>query len=235
MKYEESEAFLVGNYFHTYMEGPAAHEEFCKEHFDSIFKTKTTKSRGFEVIGKYAPFEKADKMLAVAEGDPLIRSFMDMPGRDEEIMTGKLFGVPWRIRVDKYIPEGRTIIDWKTCASVTELKWDPGLREKVTFIDSYGYMFRAAVYSEVEKQVSGECSDPNFIIVAISKQDYPDKEVLLLNHRKRYDYELEQLRRRLGHSLSCSRRDKKGITDIYKGKRNKKPSSTVQYRGRLFD
>lgn len=194
---EPSEAFLVGNYFHSYFEGADAHKQFCNENFDRIFKTKTTKAAGTVTTGKYAPFERADKMIAVATGDPLIKSLVDMPGENEVIMTGHLFGVPWRIRVDKYVPAGRLMIDYKTVANIGELKWSDAQREKVTFIDAYGYMMRAAVYSEIEKQLSGSDTDPHFIIIAVSKQDYPDKEVLELNHRQRYDYELEQIRERL--------------------------------------
>ena len=194
---EPKEAFLVGNYFHTHFEGEQAHEEFCAENFDKIYKTKTTKALGTVVTGKYAPFEQADKMIAVAERDPLIKALIDLPGQNELAMTGILFGVPWRIRVDKYVPDGRLIIDYKTVANINELRWSDEYREKVTFIDSYGYMMRAAVYSEIEKQYAGAESDPHFIIVAISKQDYPDKDVLELNHRQRYDYELEQIKERL--------------------------------------
>lgn len=194
---EPKEAFLVGNYFHTHFEGPEAHEQFCQENFDKIFKTKTTKALGTVITGKYAPFEQADKMIEVAERDPLIKSLVDMPGENEKIMSGVLFGVPWRIRVDKYVPDGRLVIDYKTVANINELKWSDALHEKVTFIDAYGYMMRAAVYSEIEKQYAGAASDPHFIIIAISKQDYPDKDVLELNHRQRYDYELEQIKERL--------------------------------------
>ena len=196
---EPKEAFLVGNYFHTHFEGPEAHEQFCQENFDSIFKTKTTKAQGTVITGKYAPFEQADKMIVVAEKDPLIKSLLDLPGENEMIMHGQLFGVPWRIRVDKYVPDGRLVIDYKTVANINELKWSNELREKVTFIDAYGYMMRAAVYSEIEKQYAGESTDPHFIIIAISKQDYPDKDVLELNHRQRYDYELEQIKERIQH------------------------------------
>lgn len=194
---EPKEAFLVGNYFHTHFEGLEAHEQFCQENFDKIFKTKTTKAQGTVITGKYAPFEQADKMIEVAERDPLIKSLVDMPGENEKIMSGVLFGVPWRIRVDKYVPDGRLVIDYKTVANINELKWSDALHEKVTFIDAYGYMMRAAVYSEIEKQYAGAASDPHFIIIAISKQDYPDKDVLELNHRQRYDYELEQIKERL--------------------------------------
>lgn len=184
------EAFNVGNYFHTYFEGAEAHAQFIAEHEDEIFKKRPQGA-------KYAPYQKADEMITTAANDPLIRSFIDMPGENERIMTGEIYGVPWRIRLDKYVSDGRLIIDWKTCANIGELKWNDALREKVTFIDNYGYQMRAAVYAEIEKQNSGEQNDPHFIIVAISKQDPPDKEVLSLNHRQRWDYELEQIKERL--------------------------------------
>lgn len=199
----DKEAFLVGNYFHTFFEGPEAHEQFVREHFDKIFKTKVIKGKKGEpdqtvVTGKYAPYEQADKMIEVAQNDPLIRSLIELPGENEKIMTGELWGVPWRIRLDKYVPDGRMIIDWKTVANISELKWSEALHEKVTFIDAYGYMMRAAVYTEIEKQNAHSSEDAPFIIVAISKQDPPDKEALYLNHRQRYDYELEQIKKRLG-------------------------------------
>lgn len=199
---EEKEAFLVGNYFHTHFESPEAHAQFCEEHFDKIYKTKRIKGKGGEpdqvvVIGKYAPYEQADKMIAVAEADPLIRSLLDMDGENEKIMVGNIGGVPWRIRLDKYVSAGRMIIDYKTVANIAELKWSDTLHEKVTFIDAYGYMMRAAVYTEIEKQNVGSPDDAHFIIIAISKQDVPDKEILSLNHRQRYDYELEQIKKRL--------------------------------------
>lgn len=199
----DKEAFLVGNYFHTFFEGPEAHAQFIREHFDKIFKTKVIKGKKGEpdqtvVTGKYAPYEQADKMIEVAQNDPLIRSLIDLPGENEKIMTGELWGVPWRIRLDKYVPDGRMIIDWKTVANISELKWSEAMHEKATFIDAYGYMMRAAVYTEIEKQNAHSSEDAPFIIVAISKQDYPDKEALYLNHRQRYDYELEQIKKRLG-------------------------------------
>ena len=199
---EPTEALIVGNYFHTYFESPEAHMQFCNENFYSIYKTKTvtnklTKEKETVVTGKYAAFERADKMIAVALHDELISAIIALDGENEKIMTGNLFGVPWRIRLDKYVKDGRMIIDYKTCASISELKWSDEMHEKVTFIDAYGYMMRAAVYSEIEKQNSRSEKDPEFLIIAISKQDYPDKEILRLNHRSRYDWELEKIKERL--------------------------------------
>lgn len=198
----EKEAFLVGNYFHTFFEGPEAHEQFCKENFGKIFKTKVIKGKKGEpdqevITGKYAAFDQADKMIEAAMKDPFIRSLVELEGENEKIFTGELFGVPWRIRVDKYVPVGRLVIDYKTVANINELKWSEVYHEKVSFIDAYGYMRRAAVYSEIEKQNAGSDKDPMFIIIAISKQDPPDKEALSLNSRQRYDYELETVAKNL--------------------------------------
>lgn len=194
---KDTEALLVGNYFHTQMESDEAHEQYCREHLEDIYKTKTTKAGELVITGKRAPYTKADEMLAVAHNDELIQSLIDMPGENEVIMTGSLFGVPWRVRLDKYVSAGRLIIDWKTCASISELRWSAAEHAKVSFIRANGYMMRAAVYAEIEKQNANANTDPNFLIVAISKQDPPDKDVFMLNHRQAWDYELEQIKERL--------------------------------------
>lgn len=198
---EESEAFLVGNYIHSFFESPEAHEQFCEEHFADVFKTKEKKGV-LEITGKYAPYAQADVMINAILLDDLCMSFVDMPGENEKIITGTLFGVPWKIRLDKYIPDGRMIIDYKTCKSIYETNWNPYTRQRETFVETYGYMRRAAVYSEIEKQWSGQTTDPPFILICVSKEDPPDKECIGLNHRVRYDMELEFIRERLPHIMA---------------------------------
>lgn len=198
----DSEALIVGNYFHTAMESPEAHRQFCKEHFDEIYKSKIDRKSGEVIVtGKYAPYEKADKMLEVCHSDPLIKTLIDMPGENEVIMTGELFGVKWRVRMDKYNPENRIIIDWKTCADVNKTEYNPILGERESFVEALGYLMRAAVYTEIEKQHTGNTEDASFVIVAVSKQDPPDKAALLLNHRQRYDYELEQIQKHMARII----------------------------------
>ena len=103
------------------------------------------------------------------------------------------------------------IIDYKTVANIRETKYDPEKGGRVTFVEGYGYIFRAAVYSMIECQnvtgetfstlynrlKSGELSLPNFVLICISKQDYPDKELVRLNHKQAYIYELEAMKDRL--------------------------------------
>jgi CRISPR/Cas system-associated endonuclease/helicase Cas3 len=114
---------------------------------------------------------------------------------------GELFGVKWRVRIDKYNPQNRIIIDWKTCADINKTEYNPILGERESFVEALGYLMRAAVYTEIEKQHTGNTEDANFVIVAVSKQDPPDKAALLLNHRQRYDYELEQIQKHMARII----------------------------------
>ena len=197
---EPSEAFIVGNYFHSYFEGEESHRDFCRRHELDIYKSKTDKKTGEVAVSneKYAPYERADSMINTIRRDRFIRQFIEMQGEHEVVMTGTLFGVPWRVRIDKYVPEfrgSRLILDWKTAANLYETKYNPETQERETFVDYYGYSMRAAVYAEIEKQHTGNETDAQFIIIAVSKQEYPDKEVLSLNNRQRWDYELEQIQK----------------------------------------
>ncbi len=199
-KGKDTEAFLVGNYFHSYMESPEAHEQFCEEHFDAIFKTRIDKKTGEIIItGKYAPYIKADEMIERCMKNELVRRFYDWNGEVEKIVTGELFGVPWRIRMDKYFHDRNIILDWKTTQNIRELKYNPETRQRETFCELHGYLFRAAVYAEIVKQNTGQSYDPQFIIVAVSKQDFPDLAVLSLNHRSEWDYQLEQVKQHIQH------------------------------------
>lgn len=192
----ETDAFFWGKYFHSWFESKEAFDDFCNkpENFSKIYKTKTTKSRGTEVTGKYAGAEKMDKMIDAAESDPAIKKFIEMPGENEVSMYGKLFGkYPWRIRIDKFIPDRNLIIDWKTVADIREMQYNAQLGRRATFIDNYNYMFRAAVYSEIFKEFTNTDKLPFFLLVCISKQDPPDKELIKLTHPQRYELELEKV------------------------------------------
>ena len=196
---EETEALLVGRYFHSWFEGAMEYQKFCDENFDKIYKTKETKARGLEIIGKYKPFEVADQMIATANNDPNIKRLIDMPGENEVMMHGKLFGMyPWKIRLDKHFPDQMMIIDWKTVANIQETLWSTRERAHVSFVENFNYMMRAAVYIEIYKQFTSRTTDPVFMLVCLSKQDPPDKEMILLNHRQRLDLELEKVQERVG-------------------------------------
>lgn len=230
-KSKPSEAFLVGNFFHSYFEGKDAHEKFCEENFEDIYtqssinkfiKAKATQKLIEDEGGKVdrppetllvlkSPFEKALEMIKVVKTDPLMQQFLDMDGKNEMFMVGNIFATKWRMKMDKYVPDLRFIIDYKTVANIWETSYNPIKKERETFVQTYGYIFRAAVYSMIEVQntlgldfdeaykqlENGDLDLANFFLLCVSKQDYPDKEVLRLNNAKEYFYELEVIKNNL--------------------------------------
>ena len=197
---QKSEALLVGNYFHTALESDEAHEQFCNENEEQIYKLKLDKASGELMrVGKYAPYQKADDMIQAVLKDPLIQELILMDGENEVIMTGSLFEMNWKIRLDKYVQEKRLIIDWKTAADLTKTEYNPATGERESFMEALGYLMRAAIYTEIEKQYAGKGDDANFVIVAVSKQEPPDKGAYLLNHRQRYDFELSEVEKNMAN------------------------------------
>jgi len=194
-----SKAFVLGNYFHTYFESQEAHDEFIKDHAEDLF-TKTSITPKVLKSGivkiptpvKLADTKKIDTMIRTVMNDDLMRRFIEMPGENEKIMTGTLFGVPWKMRMDKVVPG--IIIDYKTCASIWETSYDPEQQRRVTFVEKYGYTKRAAVYREIYKQNMGEY--PLFLLLCVSKEDPPDKEPILVSNEQVLQYELSKIQDR---------------------------------------
>jgi hypothetical protein len=249
---KETDALIVGKYFHAYFEGKEEFEEFKQANFDEIFKTKTDKKSGEVIItGKYAKFEAADIMIQTAENDPKIQELIAFKGENEKVMEGKLFGIyPWKIRLDKYVSDPfRLIIDWKTVADIWKNDYNIKTGQRESFVVNYGYLMRAAVYTEIEKQFTGKDTDAPFWLVCISKQDPPDKEIINLSHRQALDFQLEEMRenmlkisaikkgvlrpKRCGHCEYC--RMTKRITDVIDywkldpGHRNQAEEDYVSY------
>lgn len=191
---EEPKAFALGKYFHSALESDAAFEKFCEEHFTDIFKTRELKSGEIKVSGKYADYELIDRMLECAKNDPVIGRYIAAEGENEVTYTGKLFGkYPWKVRLDKYIPAQNLILDWKTLSDIYETKYDEKRHERVPFTLAYGYYRRAAVYMEIFKKATRKKKDPLFFLVCVSKQDPPDRAVIMMNERQQLDLELDEM------------------------------------------
>lgn len=201
-----SDALIQGNYFHSFMENAAAHEAFCMEHFADVYKTTTNKKTGEATItGKYAPYVKLDEMLKITLAQPIVQALLAKRGENEKFMTGIIGGLPWRMKMDRYC-EGRIILDWKTSADIRSTKYNPLTGQREIFLQEYGYLMRAAVYGEIERQVTKSATFPSFIIVAITKQNPPDKEAILLNDDPVWNRELVEV----GEKLPRIQRIKEG-------------------------
>lgn len=161
---ESSTALLVGSYVDSYFEGTLA--SFREQH-PEIFKRDG---------GLKAEYVKADEMITRAKADPV---FMDyMKGRKQVIKTGKIGGLPFKIKMDVY-RKGERIVDLKTAKDMKPIG-------RATFADYWEWPLQMAIYQAVEGHRL-----PCFLAV-ITKEDPPDIAVIEIPQQT-LDQELERL------------------------------------------
>jgi hypothetical protein len=165
-KYEglKSEALLLGSYLHEWAEKRNT-DQFKKEHpemFSSVGKTKGQLKSNYKI---------ADNMINALKNDSICMNFLN--GEKEVIVTGELFGVKWKAKVDCLNLEKGFFSDLKTTRELHK-RYD-GL----TFIEYYGYVEQMAVYRELIKQQFGKDLIP--YIVAVEKKDNPLKAIIRID------------------------------------------------------
>lgn len=162
---EPSKAMLLGSYVDCLLLEPDKKDAFIAKHPEMFRKDGEL----------YADYKIADEMLKIAKGD---KEFMKaLNGKKQEIMTGEIFGVPFRIKVD-VLGENK-ITDLKTCASITGTEYNPvsGVREN--FMELYDYDLQGAIYQEIVRQNTGKKLP--FFLACISKEKVPDHEVIWID------------------------------------------------------
>ena len=85
---------MVGSYVDRYFEGTL--DAFKSEHTEMFKKDGNLK----------AEYVKADALIQRAERDELFMKYMS--GEKQVIMTAELYGTPWKIKMDSYIPVSYT-------------------------------------------------------------------------------------------------------------------------------
>lgn len=156
---------LVGNYLHSYFESPEAHRRFIESHKKELYRY------GNPEKGIKQEFKKADEMIHTLENDPNFKRLYQ--GDKEVIVTGELFGVKWRGKIDCLNLDRHLFLDLKTVDDIHKKHWSEAEHQYVSFAEARGYDMQMAVYQELIKQTFGVECEP--LIIAVSKQDVPDK------------------------------------------------------------
>jgi len=178
---ETSDAFLVGSYVHAWNEG--SRREFIAEHPEMFTKAGDLK----------ANFKTADLMIATLEADPLAMYMLQ--GEKERIFTAEFTGVLWKVMTDVHNKERRRMAELKTTKSIIETTWSQEHGGRVSFVEQYNYLLQAALYTEIERRANGRQEGDwlEYYMVAVSKDNVPDKEVIDLRDPDRYLVELAQV------------------------------------------
>lgn len=148
-------ALLIGSYVDAYFEG--ALDTFRVEHPELYKRDGLLK----------AEYQHAEAMIDRAKRDPV---FMDyMRGDKQRIITGDIDGVPFKAKLDVYLP-GERIVDLKTVRDF-DPKYKPG-SGLVSFVECWGYDLQMAIYQLLEGHAL-----PTYI-AAITKEPSPDIAVI---------------------------------------------------------
>lgn len=159
---------LVGNYLHSYFESSEAHQAFLDEHPEELFKY------GNPEKGLKSDFIKANKMITALDEDEKFRALYQ--GNKEVPVEGELFGVQWKGKIDCLDLDRHIFLDLKTVDDIHKKHWSEEQHAYVSFAEARGYDMQMAIYQELIKQTFGVVCVP--YIIAVSKQDIPDKAVL---------------------------------------------------------
>ncbi|MBD8916760.1 MAG: hypothetical protein EGR90_00040 [Lachnospiraceae bacterium] len=157
---EKSTALLQGSYVDAHFEGTL--DIFRAQHPELFTKTGTLK----------AEYKKAENVINRIERDNYFMAHM--AGQSQVIMTAELFGVKWKIKMDKYFPD-KLIVDLKVMESLGKRFYSADFGN-MDFIRNWGYDLQGAVYQKVVEINTGKKLP--FKIAAASKEEYPDIEII---------------------------------------------------------
>ena len=167
---ETNAALLMGNYLHTYFESGEAHASFIEENQKELIS-----SRGKSKGSLKSNYVLADKMIKALNQQELFKGVYQ--GKKEVILTGKLFGMSWKVRIDcLHVPGDESDVayfcDLKTSKNLHAKFWNNDLHEWQPFVTAYNYDLQMAVYQEIIRQNYGMTFAP--FIFGVSKEDVPE-------------------------------------------------------------
>lgn len=159
---------LVGNYLHSYFESEEAHKQFLEDNKKALYKY------GNPEKGIKRDFLLADNYINALKNDDGFNALYQ--GDKEVIVKGDIDGVKWMGKIDCLDLEHKRFYDLKTVDDIHKKHWSEELHQYVDFTIARGYDTQMAIYKELIKQTYGVDCDP--YIIAVSKQEVPDKAVI---------------------------------------------------------
>lgn len=124
-------------------------------------------------------YKHAEYIIQRLERDEMFQEYMS--GEKQVIMTGEIYGIPFRIKIDSF-HAGKMIVDLKVMRDFDSI-WKDGL--KLSFVEAWGYDIQGAIYQFVEGN-----NLPFFITGATKEKPEPDLAIISIP-QSRLDYCLD--------------------------------------------
>lgn len=166
---EKSDALLIGSYVDAALTGSKEElEKFIADNPNMI------SSRGATAGQLKSQYLHANTMIDRVKRDKFFMRTLE--GQHQVIMTGEIFGVPFKIKVDNLTD--KAIVDLKTCESLTKIYYAEGRR--MNFIEYHNYILQGAIYQEIVRQNTGKTIP--FFLSCVSKEKVPDLGVFQIDN-----------------------------------------------------
>lgn len=153
-----TKALMIGSYIDAHFSDEM--EEFTDNH-PEIFNSRTGELK--------ADYRQADKIIARAEKDKMFMEFMS--GKTQTIMTGELFGYPFKIKADSLHSD--KIVDLKVMKDMKPMYVEG---EWKTFVDAWQYDIQGYIYQQIVAQNVGKTLP--FYLAVITKEEHPDLAII---------------------------------------------------------
>ena len=152
---QKSTALLVGSYVDAHFEGSL---DMFRAQNPEIFTAKGELKSNFK---------QAEEIINRIERDNMFMEYLS--GEKQVIMTGEIFGVPFKVKVDSLLPD--KIVDLKIMRDFEPVYVEG--KGRVSFIEAWGYDIQGAVYQEIVRQNTGK-KLPFYIAAATKETDGAD-------------------------------------------------------------
>lgn len=170
----ESSALLLGSYVDAFFEGTL--DTFKEEHSQIFKRDGSLKS----------DYIKANEMIDRAMSDETFVEFMQ--GEKQKIVTGELFGFPFKAKFDVY--NGERIVDLKTVKDMKPV-YKAG-QGRMSFAEAWNWTLQMAIYQKLEG------NDLPCYLAVITKEEPPDIEIVEIPQAV-MDTELEILEQQMAY------------------------------------
>lgn len=158
----ETKALQMGSYVDAFFSGEDM--EMYRETHPELRNSRTGALK--------ADFAQCEDIIKAARSDEMFMAYtMGEGARHQQILTGWLFGVEWKVKVDALFPD--KIVDFKLMKDMEPI-WKDG--ERRTFLDAWGYPLQGWVYREIVRQHVGK-SLP-FYLAVLTKEEPSDREII---------------------------------------------------------
>ncbi|GKT03434.1 hypothetical protein OKN36_09700 [Furfurilactobacillus sp. OKN36] len=152
-------ALLQGNFLHSYFESVQAHRAFIEANKKKLMTQKGELRADFTLV---------EGMITKLEHDDVFNGLYQ--GEKEVVVTGDVFGTPWKGKIDCLNLDQNYFVDLKTTRDIH--KNYGTYRNPHNFIDEYNYSLQLGVYELLLEEQYGRKFTP--YIVAISKEKTPE-------------------------------------------------------------